>query len=1275
MAAPVGGLRVDLSANIAAFKRDMGKARAEVRKTTKGFGGLKGGIGKTLPGLKALGAGLAIVGVAAAAAAGGIFLLTKRFAEQGDKLAKTSKALGIGVEQLQRWQFAAERSGGNADKFVKGLIKLRVELERVATGDTSEAAGAFERLGINIKDTTTGSILPLEQLLPQVADKFKNMTNEQEKASLAALIFGTRIGAQLVPLLNEGSEGIAKLGAEADKYGLISAKSAKLSEGFVDAQRNLSQAFTGVKSVIGEKLLPIFTEMIQKLTDWIAENRELIAQDVAGAFKEIKSIAEKLVDPLKAIGKQIGFIVEGTNLLLGAFESTQKVIARQGLSDELRPLVERFNEVNDRIKTLSKLSRSGFISNAAQKELVSLRKEARSLTTQIADLKNKERDTKKQTDLMREAFGDLEDEFLRVGGDGKGGAGGLTKAAKQLNASLAKQILTLKKQVETFGFSEAELINYDEALLLVRASTAKGGKETETLIKQISRLRRALAMKKVLKDLRDGLKKTTDTFSVSVEELRQDTSGLTKIFNADVIRPLAEAPSFISKIGDAFTDLTSSGQTSAQILADAFTEAGRRISDTFQTIIQNLISGNGFSLKTLTQGIGSAFSSLGAGISTAVGIEKGGVLGGVIGAGGGFFSGIIGGLIGSLGSLFKKKPRLDIEIPSFGGNADEFAQAVSDGLNVSVQDFLDAVSNKALQESLIFVKEKHGDTVDSQKIRQTISDIIATTIGGVQDLIGSLPGDIAQPLLDELKNTDLQLFQTIDDFLLEFDEKGKNLKDKVALFLKELGTIRFPAAIRSIFVDTLQAAGVDAQKAAEFVQRGLVDPLKNISSREGRIAAGQQFLDNFKSFVDAFNLINSEAQGQLTKAVERAKSLSTELGFVGIPTLDQFKASLQTLIKEAELDPSVVAKYKELRDILIQTRQALAQSVSSLVSIITRTGAQTGNVPGIATSALTQAAGSLRNLLQQGGLSLAERENVLGQLASITEQLATAEQQQAAKALEAQKQIIETRITGLESERDLITQNFKTRIDALNEELSVAQEFKDLSEQIGSDLRGIIFGADSPLTGIEKFSRLQGDIAGAMGATTAAEIDRLRGFLTQSFQIGTEAFGAGSPEQLAIFQQVTTELQSLQDTTAERGRMVEEINAEIERLTAINSQQLADLNTQIETLRSQTQTQTDLTDQISQSTRDLFNFIQGEAVSVLEERLTQLNEFGNTQVEQNSALMQLQQDGLTKQDKQIDLLQLIELNTRQGLTNTQSILQSVRRGELGRVIRQTVTGR
>jgi len=192
-----------------------------VRKTTKGFGGLKGGIGKTLPGLKALGAGLAIVGVAATAAAGSIFLLTKRFAEQGDKLAKTSKSLGIGVEQLQKWQFAVERSGGNAEQFVKGLVKLRVELERAALGETSEAASAFERLGLNIKDTTTGSILPLEKLLPLVADKFQNLTNKQEKSSLAALIFGTRIGAQLVPLLNEGSEGIAKLGAEADKYGII----------------------------------------------------------------------------------------------------------------------------------------------------------------------------------------------------------------------------------------------------------------------------------------------------------------------------------------------------------------------------------------------------------------------------------------------------------------------------------------------------------------------------------------------------------------------------------------------------------------------------------------------------------------------------------------------------------------------------------------------------------------------------------------------------------------------------------------------------------------------------------------------------------------------------------------------------------------------------------------------------------------------------------------------------------------------------------------------
>jgi F0F1-type ATP synthase membrane subunit b/b' len=55
-----------------------------------------------------------------------------------------------------------------------------------------------------------------------------------------------------------------------------------------------------------------------------------------------------------------------------------------------------------------------------------------------------------------------------------------------------------------------------------------------------------------------------------------------------------------------------------------------------------------------------------------------------------------------------------------------------------------------------------------------------------------------------------------------------------------------------------------------------------------------------------------------------------------------------------------------------------------------------------------------------------------------------------------------------------------------------------------------------------------------------------------------------SPEFVAIFDQVTGGLESLADFTGERGRSVEEISAEIERLTAENEATLKSIDAKIE---------------------------------------------------------------------------------------------------------------
>ncbi len=620
--------------------------------------------------------------------------------------------------------------------------------------------------------------------------------------------------------------------------------------------------------------------------------------------------------------------------------------------------------------------------------------------------------------------------------------------------------------------------------------------------------------------------------------------------------------------------------------------------------------------------LGAAGNIGGFALGSALGLSTLGasLVGGVLG--------IVGGILGGLlGSLFQKKPQIDIEIPGeFGGNQREWEKAVADGLKVTVQDFIDATTDEALAESLIWIKTRKIDDVN-EDIRKRVLAAITEAINKVTAVIFRLPEEMAQRLLDAFRSTELKLAETEDDFLLEFDEKSKSVKklfDKLEKFLGGELQGRFLFAVRDFFTGALEQLGVLPEKAQDLIE-GKFQEFLQIKGRENRAAAGQELFNLFNAFVDAFNIVNDRFGDAVTDAIAQLRGLAGELGFTGIPTFEQFKASLQTLIQEAELDPQIVEKYKALRQAILSTIDAITSSISGLVSSIGSLNATIVSLGGDAvdtTGATQQVVDTLRSLLQSGGLSMGEREGLLGQLASFANQLLAQEQARAQAELASRRQGLQQRIDALTREKELIQENFRARIEALQEELRAAEAFKSLSESIRGDLEGVLFSPSAPLTGGEQMGMLQALIAAAQGGTTPEAIDRLRGLLTRGFELATRAFGVGSPEQQAVFTQVTTQLQDLQRLTEEKGARAEEIQAQIEALNREQAEALASIDATIRSVQSQMSDQVALSADVAENLRGLFEFIRDQELQILQERLNQLAEVTNVQGDAQLVVLQ-----------------------------------------------------
>lgn len=216
MPASIGSMVADLSANVAGFQKDMGKAAQILSGHAAGMNKTVAGIEKTISGIgKAFTATLSVGAVAAFA---------KSVIDTGDQLSKTSAKLGISVEDLSAYQYAARLAGTSNDDLTQGIAKLGKAVAEAITKPSSEAAQALGNLGVTTDDLKNKN---LGKIFEDIAPKIASISNETTRLQYQAALFG-KTGYQLQPLLaslGEASEEARRLGLTT---GVEFAKSAEI---------------------------------------------------------------------------------------------------------------------------------------------------------------------------------------------------------------------------------------------------------------------------------------------------------------------------------------------------------------------------------------------------------------------------------------------------------------------------------------------------------------------------------------------------------------------------------------------------------------------------------------------------------------------------------------------------------------------------------------------------------------------------------------------------------------------------------------------------------------------------------------------------------------------------------------------------------------------------------------------------------------------------------------------------------------------------------------
>ena len=324
-------VKVKLSAEgqkqvVSALKSVQKQAVKTGKQGAAGIGLMNGALSNLKTLLPALGIAAAVTGFAA---------LIKNSLDVAEASEKISQRTGVTVETLTTLAFAAELAGSSYEVFTKGLIRASRTLSDANAGLTT-ALRPFQQLDIAITNTD-GSLRDVDKVLFNVADRFKTMSDGTKKTALALEIFG-RAGAELIPLLNEGSEGLAAMQEEARGLGLeISTNTAAQAAVFKDNISRLSNAFVGIGNILLAKLLPSFVNLTDSFVAFVKDGEAVqkVADFIVKAFKVIAAVA-----------------------IIAAFGIEKINQAVQGLTGSSDPLIQKLDDEKIALEALAEAQKN-----------------------------------------------------------------------------------------------------------------------------------------------------------------------------------------------------------------------------------------------------------------------------------------------------------------------------------------------------------------------------------------------------------------------------------------------------------------------------------------------------------------------------------------------------------------------------------------------------------------------------------------------------------------------------------------------------------------------------------------------------------------------------------------------------------------------------------------------------------------------------------------------------------------------------------------------------
>lgn len=226
-------------------------------------------------GKKITGVGVAITGSLTA--------LTGSYVAHSSEIVKVSKMAGISTKEYQMWDrilkstgYSMEQANGDFAAMAERMAVTQQELTGLIDSE-SDLTQIVKALGLTVTDSN-GKLKNTGQFMNELmiaTSKLENKTHQQ--AVMTALLSTT--GEELLPHLENWEQKMKEM----EKGNYITDSQLKKVAEFKQKWNDLKLQFEGTRNAIGQALMPILEQLIEKVspvidkvTKWINENPKLV---------------------------------------------------------------------------------------------------------------------------------------------------------------------------------------------------------------------------------------------------------------------------------------------------------------------------------------------------------------------------------------------------------------------------------------------------------------------------------------------------------------------------------------------------------------------------------------------------------------------------------------------------------------------------------------------------------------------------------------------------------------------------------------------------------------------------------------------------------------------------------------------------------------------------------------------------------------------------------------------------------------------------------------